>query len=70
MTNRRSHHWLTLLLLLLLLLLILTGCAVVSAGGAEKQPAEEGTALEALFFDAGKADAILLTTEHAAILVD
>ena len=70
MTNRRSHHWLTLLPLLLLLLLILTGCAVVSAGGAEKQSAGESTALEALFFDAGKADAILLTTEHAAILVD
>ena len=70
MTNRRSHHWLTLLPLLLLLLLILTGCAVVSAGGEEKQPAGAGTALEALFFDAGKADAILLTTEHAAILVD
>ena len=53
------------LALLLALFLLLTAC------GAKKAP-ETGTAaeLDVHFFDAGKADAILLTTADGAVLID
>ncbi len=52
--------------LLLLLVLLLAGSLLLSGcGGPEAKPQ-----LQALFFSAGKADAILLTTEHGAVLID
>ena len=54
--------------LLLAAALLLTGC-----GPSEAAPALEpaaGAALELHFFDAGAADAILLTTENSAVLID
>ena len=52
---------------LLALALLLTACALPAA-----EPASDAapTALEAYFFDAGKADAILLTTANSAVLID
>ena len=52
---------------LLALALLLTACAVPAA---ETAAGTAGTALEAYFFDAGKADAILLTTADSAVLID
>ena len=51
--------------------LLLAVALPLSACGAKKAP-EGGAAanLEAHFFDAGKADAILLTTENSAVLID
>lgn len=49
---------------LLGLTLLLSACAAPAA------EAEGGTALEVHFFDAGKADAILLTTADSAVLID
>lgn len=55
--------------LLLVLTLLLTACGADS--GAKKAPEDaETTELEAHFFDAGKADAILLTTENSTVLID
>ena len=51
--------------------LLLTGCAAAArestSGTAAENPA---AALSVHFFDAGKADAILLTTAHSAVLID
>ena len=52
--------------LLLCLLLLTSGCA---AGGG-KAAAPEGTELEIYCFQAGKADAFLLTTGSSAVLID
>lgn len=54
------------LALLLALVLLLTAC------GAKKAPDAGGSAAELTvqFFDAGKADAILLTTANSAVLID
>ena len=54
------------LALLLALMLLLTAC------GAKKAPDAGGSAAELTvqFFDAGKADAILLTTANSAVLID
>ena len=54
------------LALLLALMLLLTAC------GAKKAPDAGGSAAELTvqFFDAGKADAILLTTQNSAVLID
>ena len=52
--------------LLLTSALLLTGCAPAPAA----EPAGQATELEVHFFQAGKADAILLTTESSAVLVD
>lgn len=54
------------LALLLALVLLLTAC------GAKKVPDAGGSAAELTvqFFDAGKADAILLTTANSAVLID
>ena len=52
--------------LLILLILLLVGSLLLSGcGGPEVKPH-----LQATFFSAGKADAILLTTEHGAVLID
>ena len=51
------------LTVLLALLLLLTGCA----GAGTTEIAAE---LEVHFFDAGKADAILLTTQNSTVLID
>ena len=54
--------------LLLAAALLLTGCA---GDVTETAPASaEGSDLEVHFFDAGAADAILLTTENSAVLID
>ncbi len=54
--------------LLLAAALLLTGCA---GDVTETAPASaEGSDLELHFFDAGAADAILLTTENSAVLID
>lgn len=57
------------LALLLALTLLLAACAPPAA---QKAPAAaaSGTDLEVHFFDAGKADAILLTTAGGAVLID
>ena len=47
--------------------LVLSACA---ASDAKKAAQAAGTQLEAHFFQAGAADAILLTTAHSAVLVD
>ena len=48
--------------------LLLSGC---SRSGTEAAPVGETTGeLEIHFFDAGKADAILLTTQNSAVLID
>lgn len=52
--------------LLLAMLLILTACASPDT----KKTSEDARELEVRFFDAGKADAILLTTENSAVLID
>ncbi|MBR3561406.1 MAG: MBL fold metallo-hydrolase [Oscillospiraceae bacterium] len=54
--------------LLLTLTMLLTACA----SGAKKAPGDSASAatLDAHFFDAGKADAILLTTADSAVLID
>ncbi len=54
------------LALLLSAAIILTACA---SSGTNNMP-EGAAALEVHFFDAGKADAILLTTENSAVLID
>lgn len=54
--------------LLLAAALLLTGCAGSDAT-ITPEPAEDSE-LEVHFFDAGKADAILLTTEDSAVLID
>ena len=57
--------------LLLTLLFLLSACGGVSdTKKASEAPAAAGGELEAHFFDAGKADAILLTTANSAVLVD
>ena len=54
--------------LLLAAALLLTGCA---GDVTESTPAStDGSDLEVYFFDAGAADAILLTTENSAVLID
>lgn len=54
--------------LLLALTMILTACS----SGAKKAPEDSAaaTTLDVHFFDAGKADAILLTTAESAVLID
>ena len=54
--------------LLLTLIWILTACS----SGTKKAPEDSAakTTLDVHFFDAGKADAILLTTEDSAVLID
>lgn len=54
--------------LLLSVALLLTTCAPAGEQPAEAQSG--GTDLEVHFFDAGKADAILLTTKESAVLID
>ena len=55
--------------LLLALLLSFTLCACASPQTADAD-SSAGTDLSAYFFSAGKADAILLTTDDAAVLID
>lgn len=52
--------------LLLTLLLLFSACAKAP----DTEPEPTGTELEAFFFAAGSADAILLTTANSAVLVD
>ena len=54
------------------LLLALTAMLTACASGAKKAPeaAVASAALDVYFFDAGKADAILLTTADSAVLID
>ena len=55
-------------LLVLALVLLLAACA---PSRVQREPEEGGAAdLEVYFFDAGKADAILLTTDNSAVLID
>ncbi|MBQ9647030.1 MAG: MBL fold metallo-hydrolase [Oscillospiraceae bacterium] len=59
------------LALLLVTTFLLSSCG--AASGAKKAPEEraaEAADLEVYFFDAGKADAILLTTANSAVLID
>lgn len=61
------------LCLLLLCLLLLTTCSCASVSttvDAGTLKSESCVPLEAYIFDAGKADAILLTTESGAVLID
>ena len=44
--------------------------ALLLCGAAAPEPTEAPPALEGYVFQAGKADAILLRTEHAAVLID
>ena len=53
--------------LVVIALLFTSGC---QPAGQTAAPASQSGPLDLLFFDAGKADAILLTTEHSAVLVD
>ena len=55
-----------------LLLLLLAGLLLLSGCGAPKETIEPGetAGLQVYFFACGKADAILLTTEHGAVLLD
>lgn len=53
--------------ILLAAALLLTGCATA---GTEPTQTEKAAQLEVHFFDAGKADAILLTAESGAVLID
>ena len=52
--------------LMLIVLFLLSACAQAPDG----EPAPTGTELEAHFFAPGSADAILLTTENSAVLID
>ena len=54
--------------LLLAAALLLTACTLSEIGG--KPETSAGTDLEIHFFNAGKADAILLTTANSAVLID
>ena len=57
--------------LLLFSAVLLSACG--AASGAKKVPEEsagQAAELEVHFFDAGKADAILLTTKNSAALID
>ena len=64
-------RWRIALMLLLAAVLLLTACG--SDSGTKKAPEESAAGaaeLEVHFFDAGKADAILLTTENSTVLID
>lgn len=52
-----------------LLAVVVLLCSMGGCAGAEKTR-DAGTALEVYCFAAGKADALLLTTENAAVLID
>ncbi len=54
--------------LLLAAVFLLAACG--QAGGAETPETGPAADLQARFFDAGKADAILLTTRNSAVLID
>ena len=57
-------------LLLAVLLLALCGCGTAAKPAATTQTDASPAPLTVYFFDAGKADAILLATENAAVLID
>ena len=57
-------------ILLLLLLLTMCGCSSSSGAASAEEKAESKLSLDVYFFAAGKADAILLTTEKSAVLID
>ena len=52
------------------LLCVFCVCFPPSANAASEPQEEDGPKLTAYFFSAGKADAILLTTENAAVMID
>ena len=57
-------------ILLLLLLFLMCGCSSSSGAASAEEKAESKLSLDVYFFAAGKADAILLTTEKSAVLID
>ena len=58
------------LILLLTILLLLSACVSDTKKAPEETAQPEMTDLQVYFFDAGKADAILLTTENSTALID
>ena len=65
-----SRHMGRALALLLAVTLLLAACGADAKKAEAEQAAQPAADLEVHFFDAGKADAILLTTENGAVLVD
>ena len=57
-------------ILLLLLLLTMCGCSSSSGAASAEEKAESKLSFDVYFFAAEKADAILLTTEKSAVLID
>lgn len=66
----RKHQRKSVLALLLTILLLLSSCVSDTKKAAGEMAQPETTDLEVYFFDAGKADAILLTTENGTVLID
>lgn len=52
------------------LLLLLAAALLLSACGSTGAPPRQDVHLQVYFFSCGKADAMLLTTEHGAVLID
>lgn len=68
--NGGKYTVLLAILLSALLLIPIPACSSDTETVPEEQPPSEATDLEVHFFDAGKADAFLLTTENGTVLID